>query len=331
VLASVLAINVWTKDESVSDEVLASQVEVWGGDVDSVELITFESEQRKVRLESKKDQWGRFFVGTVDKESRGSRPAHHPPIDGGVPETNEREKKRETTRFIAVKQAEDLASKLAPLLAVRTVGKIEGNRLEEFGLDKPEGTLKVKVGGKEHALQVGTATGGPERYAKLLSTGVVYAVPGEIGQSMLSAESKLLERAFHAFDDVEVTRVKIGKGGKSREAVRPKDKTSGWADPGNPAKVDETIGNYMTKVGNLRLLSYVEKPEPAPKPEDLVLRVDYFGDGKAVGYLEVYKVAGDGDSERDKFFARSENSRWYAQVIASGAEPLAADLAGVLK
>jgi len=329
VVAAALALGIWTKDESTSKEVAAAAVEVWGGSPEQIELIAFDAPARKVRLEAKKDEQGRYFVSTVEKESsKSSTPPNHPPIDGGSADKPEPEKKRETQRFIAVKQAEELTKKLAPLMAVRTVGKIEGNRAEEFGLDKPDGTLKVKIAGREHALVIGAATGGQERYAKLLSTNTVYAVPGDIAQSMLAAESRLIERGFHGFDEAEVTRVKISKGGKTREAVRPTEKKSGWADPANPTKVDETIGNYMTKVNGLKVIEYVEKPATAPRPEHAVVRIDYYSGSKPVGFLEVFKFPGEKVNE---YLARTEYGRWYVKVSATLADPLDQDLSGVLK
>jgi hypothetical protein len=327
VVASAAALAIWTKDDSVSKEVAAASVEVWEGEPDALEVISFEATNRKVRLEAKKDEQGRYYVASVEKETSKS-PPRHPAVDGGPAEPAELQKVRETQRFIAVKQAEELVKKLAPLSAMRTVGKIEGNRAEEFGLDKPDGTLKVKIAGKEHALLIGGSTGGQERYAKLLSTGVVYAVPGDIAQSMLSAESKLIERELHAFQEGDVSRVKISKSGKSREASRPPEKKDGWADPQNPGKLDETIGNYMTKVGRLKVSEYVEKPAAPIRPEDMVVRIDYYDGSRAVGFVEVYKVAGEKGSE---FLARTEHGRWYVKVPSTAAEQLEQDLSGILK
>ncbi len=62
----------------------------------------------------------------------------------------------------------------------------------------------------------------------------MYAVPGDIAQNMLFAESRLLERELHGFPDTDVTRVRISKAGKSREVLRLPEKKDGWADPGEP-------------------------------------------------------------------------------------------------
>ena len=73
--ASALAVHVWTKDEKPLQD-KGEQVEVWGGKPDDIQEIGFESEQRRVRLEARKDSRGRWYVGHVDKtvETRPPRP-----------------------------------------------------------------------------------------------------------------------------------------------------------------------------------------------------------------------------------------------------------------
>src|SRR5262249_52458557 len=154
----------------------------------------------------------------------------------------------------------ELAKKVAPLRAVRSVGKVETNRFEEFGLDKPEGTVKVQVAGKAHELVVGGSTpGGSERYVKDSGSGVVYAIPSEVVQDFQFAESRLMERELHDFKAEDITRVRISKGPKAREAVRLPEKKDGWADAAAPTKLDETVGNWMSKVDRLRSNEFVEK------------------------------------------------------------------------
>jgi hypothetical protein len=200
------------------------------------------------------------------------------------------EKKRETSTFVSVEQAHKLAESLAPLYAFRSVGKIEDSRAEEFGLHKPEGTLRVKLDGKERSLVIGgTTPGGADRYARL-DTGEVYAIPGSIAQNVMFAESRLVERELHGFEPEEATRARIVKGEQSRELVRIEDKKDGWATASSPGVLDETAGNWMTKLGRLRVMSYVENPRKPVAPEDLVVRVEYFDKGSEVGFLELVKL-----------------------------------------
>jgi hypothetical protein len=323
VVASVLGLAAWSKEAPDGSEMTSDRVEVWSGSPDSFESARFEAPNRNVRIEAKKDSQGRYYVVEVDREE-GAKPASDKP-DAGMSAAP----KNTSQRFIGVKTAEDFVKQVAPLLAMRKVGAVEPKRAEEFGLDKPEGTLKVKIRGVEHALVIGgTTPGGSERYARESKSGVVYAIPGDLAQSMLGAESRLLERDLHGFDVLDVTRVRVSKRGKSRDVSALAEKKGGWADPANPGKPDETMGNWMSKVDRLHVQEYVEAPKSPLRPEDAVVRIEYFAGAKPLGYLELYKVANGPTSE---YFVKSERTRWAAKVLTSAGEQVDQDLGSVLK
>lgn len=329
-LASALALSVWTKDDE-APKPNVEQVQVWGGAPAQVQKITFEGKNRKVRIEARSDGLGTYYVTHVDKEEPAPGSDPHPPHGHSAPKPPLAPKptKKEQLSFISVKSGAELVKSLAPLSALRSIGKIDAKRNEEFGLDKPEGTIKVTIGGREHALVIGGATpGGGERYAKYLGNDEVFAVPGDIAQSLMFAESRLLERELHAFKLEEVTRVKISKGGKSRDLTRIKDKTDSWGDPTQGDKLDQTAGNWMAKLGRLRVQEYVEKPAKPLKPEDAVVRVDYYESGKSIGFIELFKVPGEKGND---YLARTEYGRWFVKVLTTTAEQIENDLGSVLK
>jgi hypothetical protein len=328
VVAAGLAYSVWNKDE-VAPEKQQATVDVWGGSQASFTKLSFEGKTRKVRLEGQKDALGYYYVATVDKEEA-------PPADphAGVPGApmkapEAKDTKKETSRFVSVKAAETLVKSLAPLQAVRALGKVEAGRNEEFGLDKPEGTLKVTIDGKEHVLVIGgTTPGSSERYAKYQNSGEVFAISGDIAQSLMFGDSRLPERDLHGFKPDEVTKVRLQKAGKTRELLRVKDKNDGWGDIATPTKQDETAGNWMSKLGRLRGSDFVEKPAKALRPEEAIVRVEYFDGGKSIGFVELYKVPGEKGND---YLARTEWDRWYVKVPANSAEQIETDLASVLK
>jgi len=330
-VSAVLALGVWTRDEDAQLSNKPTQVEVWGGDPGSVTALSFESSTRKLRIEPKKDAVGRWYVATVDKDEAASVPhSPHGAAQGGAPASIAASPPKHTTvRFVGVKAADEMLKSLAPLRAVRAVGKIEGTRAEEFGLDKPEGTLKLTVAGKPQSLLIGSATsaGGSERYAKS-GNGDVFAISGDIVQNLLYAESRLPERDLQPFKPEEATRVKVSKAGKSRELSRVPDKNEGWADSATPSKLDETAGNWMAKLGRLHVQDWVEKPSAAPGPDNLVVRVDYFAGSKALGSLELYKLPAEKGNE---YLAKSEYGRWYARVMTSAAEQVDQDSSSLVK
>lgn len=324
VVSAALAYSVWNRDQPLPEK-QQSMVDVWGGTQASFSKLSFEGKTRKVRLETQKDELGYYYVTTVDTEEATPPSGHMVPSASPL-----KPPEPKTTRFVSVKAGETLVKSLAPLKALRAVGKIGADRNEEFGFDKPEGTLKVTVDGKEHVLLFGgTAPGGSDRYAKYQASGEVFAISGEIAQSLMAGESRLPEREPHGFKSDEFSRVRIQKGGKARELVRVKEKNEGWGDVATPTKLDETAGNWMTKLARLRGSEFVEKPQTPLKPQDAVVRVEYFDGGKKpIGFVELYKVAGEKGSD---YLIRTEWERWYVKVPTTTAEQLETDLASVLK
>jgi hypothetical protein len=323
-VTAALAFSVWSREPSAGLESSEEKkVEVWGGSPDSLESIRFDAPRRTVVIEPKKDDRGRYYVARVDKEEGAAHGAAA--VDAGAPAPG----KRTTLRFVGVKGAEELAKLVAPLMALRKIGPIEPKRADEFGFDKPEGTLKVKVRGVEHSLVIGgTTPGGQERYAKEGASGTVYAVSGDIAQNLVAAESRLLERDLHGFEALDVTKVRVTRGQKSREIVALPEKKGGFADPATPTKLDETAGNWMTKLERLHVVEYVENPTPPLRREDAALRVEYFAGSKPLGFLELYKVPGEKGSD---YLVKTERSRWAAKVLTSAAEQVDQDASSVVK
>jgi hypothetical protein len=319
-----LAYGVWNRDEPLPDK-QPGMVDVWGGSQASFSKLSFEGKTRKVRLESQKDELGYYYVTTVDTEEPPPPAGHMVPSAAPL-----KPPAPKTTRFVSVKAGETLVKGLAPLKALRALGKLGADRNEEFGFDKPEGTLKVTIDGKEHVLVLGgTAPGGSDRYAKYQGSGEVFAISGDIAQSVLFGDSRLPEREPHGFKNDEFSRVRVSKGAKSRELVRVKDKNDGWGDVATPTKLDETAGNWMTKLGRLRGSEFVEKPTSPLKPADALIRVEYFDTGtKPLGFIELYKLPGEKGND---YLIRTEWERWYVKVPSSTAEQVETDLASVLK
>ena len=230
-------------------------------------------------------------------------------------------------------KADELAESLASLKASRVLGKIAPERLAEFGFDKTDaGTLKVVVAGKEHALALGEKTpGGSDRYVRNPETGEAYVIAGTIANDLTSADNRLVEREFHDFGEEKVAKVVLKAGDATREIVRHAEEKDFWARPDSPDTKDETVSNWMTKVERLRVTTYVEALEPAPKPEDQVAQVEFFNDrGRKLGFLELVRRPAADSKERPEYVARSERTRWHATVLRSTAEQIDQDLSSVM-
>jgi hypothetical protein len=322
--ASLGAVYVWTRDKNAKASIVAD-VRVWGGKADDVKKIEFDSKLRKIVLESHTDAAGRWFEGTVEKKPPEPKPAG----DGGVEPAPEGTPT--IVQIVSVKAAEKIAEGVAPLRAVRELGKIGGDQASDFGLAEPEGTLTLQIGANTRKLAIGaTAPGGTDRYVKDLSTELVYAIPGEFLRDLLSGEAVLNERDLHGFEDDEIKTVRISASGKSREIARSGVGGSAtWSDASTPDKPDETAATWMSKVGRLRPAEYVAALPGSPD-QGLFLRIDYVGKKNNLGFLEVFRFP-TADEKKADWYLRTERTRKFAKVYASMAEQLESDLGSVLR
>jgi hypothetical protein len=346
-VASGLGLRAWTAEDEPNNAAVAA--EVWSGRLSDLQRIEFKTDKKVVVLEPKEDASGRYYVGTIetkapppspaagadagaaaptatdDGHGHGANPHGAPPTPPAVEEG--------TKRFVSLTKSEELAKSLSSLRVSRVLGKLSKERLADFGLDKnDQGTVEVLLAGKKHTLQLGEKTpGGSDRYVQDTETGEAYVMAGSIANDLQSADSRLIERDFHDFGEEKLAKVVLEAGGKRREIVRHGDEKDFWSRPESAETKDETVSNWMTKIDRLRVTNYVETPEPAPKPEDLVARIEYQGaNGKVLGFLEVARQPAADAKDKVEYLARSERTRWYATVLRSTAEQIDQDLASVM-
>jgi hypothetical protein len=328
-VAGVLALRTFTHDPNAAAE-REAEADVWSGTADKVEQVRFEHKLGTIVLEPRNDKEGRYFVGTVvkDKAADDAQKKQNQPPDqqASVPPTPPADAAGKTTaQFIAVKDAEDLLQSVAPLKALRVLGKVDDAKKADFGFNTEEGRLHVTIGGKEHSLVFGGATpGGSDYYAKDPQSGEAYVVAGSILRDLTSADTRLLERNLHQWPDTEAKKAKITIGNATRDLVRNDQQKEFWSRADKPAEKDETASNWMTKIDRLRVTRYEgEKPSAPVSPTDVVCRVDYFDDRRPLGYIEIVRRPGEGD--RHEYIARTEHIRWYATVLRSSAEQIDQD------
>jgi hypothetical protein len=325
VTAAVVALGVWTRDKQPK-ALVQSDVTIWQGKPKDVESIVYEGKKKRVELTSKKDDLGRYFVGSIEKE----KAAPKPPGDAGAPEPEPAAAEKTVTGLVSIAPAEKLLDVLAPLKAIRAVGQVPPDREAEFGLTEPDGTLIVKFGGAERKLLFGGATpGGGDRYVRDPANGEVYVVKGQVFRDVDGAESSLMERELHEWKDTEVAIAKITAGGKTRTVVRGGTEAKRfWADEAAKETADETIGNWMSKVDRLRPTEYLPT---APDPRETVVRIDYSGaGGGALGHLEIVRGPA-GDTGKPQYFVLTERTRLHGKVTGSVGEQVEQDVASIVK
>ncbi len=312
------ALYVWTRDKDTANTVVAD-VTVWSGKPADVQKIVFETKTRKSVLDSRKDDTGRWFEGSVTRQNPVK-----PAVDGGVPQP---EAAPAVFPVLSVKTAERIAEAVAPLRAVREVGRLAADQAGDFGLAEPEGTLTLTIGGVERKLAVGAAApGGADRYVRNMETDIVYAVRGDFLRDLLSGESVLNERDLHGFEDDEIKSVRIVAGGKNREVQRAggAGATVTWSDAATPDKPDEAVASWMMKVARLRPTEYLAEPPTNAVP---VVRLEYVGKKGPLGFLELHRLA----EEKAGYLVRTEHTRKHAKVFPSAGEQVEQEIETLLR
>lgn len=329
-VAGLLAFRSWTKGEDTGPK--HGETELWPGTPAQVQEVRFESKGGTIRLEPREDSHGRYFIGTVKKNPNPADKDKKTPPAGSasVPPEPPKVEEPKTARFVSTKDGEDLVAQLAPLRALRVLGKVTDKQKTEFGLDQDEGKLFVRMAGKERSLVFGASTpGGTDRYARDMGDGNAYVVSGTILRDLMSADQRLLEHKLHAWEDSAVKRVKITAGTASRELQKSTEKKDAWTKLGAPAEKDETASNWMSKVDRLHITTYEgEKLDPPVAATDVIVKIEYFDERKPIGFLEIARRPGTGD--KPEYVVRTEHTRWYASLIRSQAEQIDQDIKSVV-
>lgn len=303
-IAAVSAISVWTRDKSV--KAVVHEATIWSAQPKEIQKVSFEGKGKLIHIEPREDAQGSWFFGTIEKTGEGAS----------------------KSAFVSIATGEKLFERMAPLRAIRSAGTMPDERIQELGLDKPEGTLRVKLSSGERSLEIGGSTpGGTDRYVRDPSTSSVYVIAGEIVRDFEWAESRLLERDLHAFKEAEVTRAKLVASGNSREVVRRSEggKTF-WADAASPDASDETIGNFMDRLDRLRPSEYAES---LPESRTPLVRVELGGKSGALGFVELVKVPREG--EKADYYIASERTRLPGKVVPSLAQQVEQDIGSVVR
>jgi hypothetical protein len=325
-VATLLAFHTWNKDDT--KEAKPGETELWPGTPEQLKSLRFESKMGFVTLEPREDANGRYFIGSAKKSAEAMQP---PKKDDNASTPAPPPEPPKLVQFISGKEGQELVESLAPLRALRVLGKVTDAQKVDFGFDKDEGKLTVKIGSTEHKLVFGGPTpGGSDYYVKDAATGNGYVVAGSIYRDLTSADQKLVEHNLHGFESSAVERIKITAGTSSRELIRSASKKDAWTKPSAPNDKDETATNFVAKIDRLHTMNYsTEKLDPPAAPSDLIVRVDYFDDKKPLGFLELVRRPGE-KADKPDYVARTEHTRWYATVIRSSAEQIDQDVKSVL-
>ena len=232
--------------------------------------------------------------------------------------------------------------KFCPWKALRSLGKLEPGKKEEFGLTESVGSLTIEQATGSRTFRLGAATFGPkDRYVVDDETGEAFLVAGQGLRELLRPESRFMERSLHAFKMKEIARVRLRSGQREKELVQrvsEAGKDLGWADSRSPEEARALYRNWMRKLSTLRPTDYLVMPADeegggcvAPPGSSQELSLTFFSPSKEIGFLTLYKGEGTDEKGDPTYFACSEHSEVVVKVPKTQVEALLKDLEDVLE
>jgi hypothetical protein len=303
--------------------------------------------QRK-KTEPKKDDASAAKPATTDKAGKtetkpasaavDKKPEPAAPVKPEPPKQPRTYDPEAPVKFLASPKFLERLQTLAPLRAMRSVGKVPDKKLADFGLDKVGTYLRLSCGGRKLALDVGGRTYGlADQYVRDPKTKQVYLLNGQMVMDIESAQFKFMQTDLHNFplSEVDETVIKVGSKQRKllhRNRLNPED--ARWVDAAAPDKRNELFGNWFQRLEHMRAKSFLD---PGKEPgSDLqidatgttpVLTIDYALEGKKKGALELVRV----DTAQGNFYyARTEATHRWVTMYDSLAKQLEDDAALVV-
>ncbi len=226
--------------------------------------------------------------------------------------------------------------RFAPLTALRTLGVLDAAKLKELGLDTSQKTLTVTTRAGQRRFTIAPAPpGGSEPYLRDPSDGRVFVVTRAILSDLQNAHTTLPERRLHDFKQTDVDRVVVTAGATKKDYRASRNdqgralRLAPMAKPDSPDDSARTWHDRLWGLWPAEILGRDEIPrEGAPVPR---LRVDYFAQGKNLGWIELAASAAppesaSGPAPKTTVFARTEFTAGWVR-LGGDAQPVIDDAA----
>jgi hypothetical protein len=248
------------------------------------------------------------------------------------------EEPKEPVEFIASEVVDEYLKRVAPFTALRSLGEVPEDSLEDIGLKDIKTHLRVECGRRSVEFEVGgSAYGSGERYIRKKGEKTVYLVDEAVVTELERAQQRMMQRELHRFETTEITGLTVKAFDRERNLLqrdRHEARTAQWVDADDPEQLNELYGNWLTRVERLRAQQYLAlDAEPGSDMENVtvaaepVVVIEYRGDGDAeLGRLELVKVP----AEQPEYYARTETTRAWVKVVRSLAQQVEDDVRPVV-
>jgi hypothetical protein len=289
VLALALAYQTWTRGEERAVHPSSGSIRVLAGTPAELDFVELAGPRAFLRLERRTDGGGSYVWGAFEVEGH-------------------------KIGFVGGEAADQLLQNLAPLRALRVLGKAGPEARKEYGLDAATETLRVSIAGKVAELQLGARLyGGDDRYAELAATGDVVVLPGEnLLIPLANGPAQLMQHELHRTDGGNPVRMTVQRGSLLRTLAFIGGTEPGWADERNPDVRNDAKTRWAALLHSITITEYVDPAHVAELPAEKLVSVEYFGaDRRKLGFIELVKGT---SSPPTYYYIRTERTRGLGRI-----------------
>jgi hypothetical protein len=346
------AYQTWAR--GTPEQVQPGEVTIAECEITSFQSLSLKSKNRTVSIEPKGSAGDTFYWINIT-----NTPPQMPDKNGATKAT-EKQGSKKSVAFVANAELEAALRALAPLKALRELGKTSEAQRKAFGLDTPDTELNLGCGGRTHVLLVGGSTYGEgDRYARKPGSDRVFLFKGSIINDLNGAQNSFMQRELHGFELDKVDAVKVQARGASKRLLQRSrgGESAMWVDSSKPEQRNKLYGNWLSQLSHIGANAYLppgkepgtdltpDKASDKPSTDAVsggaspsgsagqmgelepVVSVEYEAEGKPLGKVDLVRVQFDGKTH---YYAKSEKTRGWVTVMPSLAEQVAQDVGLVL-
>lgn len=233
-------------------------------------------------------------------------------------------------RFMASAKFKDMLAQLSPFQALRVIGKVSDEQLQEFGLRDSLKSMIIKdsAGASLLSLLIGKQLyGSRNHYVLNQADQKVLLVSGDFINDFEKPELRVFERSISAISPEEIQTTLISAGGKSKKFSHTKRDSKGalvWTVEGGSGDPVAIASTWFDKFAQLKAAMYAtDAEEVSLNSIPALFELEINGVGTATETIQVRKRMNAGSTE---FWLTGSYLKWNVKVAATRAEVLEKDL-----